>query len=127
MKFGLGDIVRIKGDLVVGGIYYMDETTIGDTFTSRMRNNMAGREATIVRVKKNGYVLDMDKDNLYADGMLELVRDIADEPYTFNYEVEALVLHMKNQHYKGLIDKALDERLHETDPEEFQKIVNLLK
>lgn len=128
MKFKLGDIVKVKDDLVIGGVYFMNDSRIGDKFTSQMRKNTKGKEAKIIRIKSNGgYILDIDRIHTYYDDMLEYPHDIAEDPYVFNSEVESLVTHMKGQHYKKLIDKALDERLHKTNPEAFNKLYNLYK
>lgn len=127
MKFKVGDIVRIKADLVVGATYYNEGTNIGDKFSSRMRNNL-GKEGKIIGIENGKYILDIDSIHGYYDGMLEYpVDDFANEQYTFNPEVEAIIAHTQKNFYMGLIDKALDERMHETNPEEFQKLVDIYK
>lgn len=124
MKFKIGDVVRIKKDLFVGVVYYNEGSNIGDKFSTRMRNNI-GKEGVIIDIENGAYVLDIDRIHRYYDGMLENV--IENEQYTFNIEVEELLSHMQRQYYSKLIDKALDEKMHETNPEEFQKLVDTYK
>lgn len=123
-KFKIGDTVRIKNDLVVGVVYYNEGSNIGDKFSTRMRNNL-GKEGVIIDIENNAYVIDIDRIHKYYDGMLE--HAIESEQYTFNAEVEELVAHMQKKYYAKLIDKALDEKMHKTNPEEFQKLVDIYK
>jgi hypothetical protein len=124
-KFRVGDTVRLRPNLQVGAVYYNQDSSVGDKFTSRMRNNMAGKDAIITKVAdRGGYILDADFDNVYYDGMLELSRDIvAEQPYTFNVDVERLIHHMERQNVMANIDKALDAG----DKEEFHRLSELYK
>jgi hypothetical protein len=126
-KFKIGDKVRLKKDIEPGEMYYHEGTSIGDKLTFKMFEIMDGQEATIVDIRE-GYVLDKDRIHTYYDEMIEHAKDdLAEEPYKFNLDVELLIKSQEADYYKKQIDKALDEKLHETDPQEFQKLVNLYK
>jgi len=127
-RFRIGDIVKIRHDVEVGVIYYSEDGQFGDKFSSSMSKNI-GKEAKVVGFRNGGYVLQFDKhiDQIftYYYGMLELAKDeLAEEQYKFNPDVEALLLHLERERYKKLIDEALDNRLFETNPDEFKKLVD---
>lgn len=44
-------------------------------------------------------------------------------PYVFNGEVEKLVDHMVKTHYTDAYNKALEEKMFNTNPKQFKKIV----
>ena len=128
MKFNIGDTVRLISNLQVGATYYNEKSPKGDKFTSQMRNNLAGKDAVITQIVNNGYILEGDNTFTYYDGMLELSRDnFAEKEYEFNADVERLIGHMQKQHVMAYIDKALDDNMHITNPEEFQKLADLYK
>lgn len=122
-KFKIGEEVQVRADLKVGKRYVNKNSPIGDIFSERMRKNL-GKKGKIINIVEGKYVLDIDKIHAYTDGMLEYPCDkLAKEKYGFNLEVENLISHVNKQFHYNLIDKALDERLHETNPEAFKKIV----
>lgn len=136
MKFKIGDKVFIKGNLKIGQKYYNEDCSDGDTFSYGMVE-YAGRQATVINIVNNGYILDIDPIHKYYDGMLEpvkhdfkfnvLVDELASKPYTFNYEVETVLHESLKRHYKIQMDKALEDRLFEKDPEAFQKLYDIYK
>lgn len=128
MRFELWETVKLKDDLIIGEVYYQEKSTIGDKLTYKMYENMEGKESQIIEIKDGGYILDESPIHTFYDGMLEYPRDdFAEEPYLFNAEVEIVIAEMSKQYYLGLIDKALDDKLHETNPDEFQKLITLSK
>ena len=123
MGFCIGDNVKIKEDLKTGKTY-LNKNGNGDIFNSFMRA-FRGKEATIIDITRNGYILDIDTFHTYTDEMLELSYDeLANSEYVYNPEVEALLEHVMKNHYKGLIDDALDSKLFNTEPEAFKNLVD---
>jgi hypothetical protein len=107
-KFHIGDIVQIREDLVLGQVYYNENSPIGDTFTSSMRKNR-GKKGRIIDIHQGKYMLDIDVVHGYTDSMLMYPKDdLADSEYLFNPEVEKLIIHMEALYLEKLIDEAID-------------------
>lgn len=127
----IGDKVRIKEDLIAGKKYYGETKHVSNVFTFAMDIHK-GKVAEVVGTAFGQYILDIDLVNLYTYDMLHNlgVEDdlkLVNSEYVFNKEVENLVaLLMKEQVYRE-IDKALEERLFETDPEKFNQLKSLLQ
>lgn len=122
-KFKIGDTVKVRDGVLVGVKYYNEDLTAGDKFTNAMKKVSFGKDAMITAIVDGGYKLDIDKIHTYYDGMLEYTYDeLATKDYMFNYEVECLIDNVMEKHYKKALDTALDERMFETNPDEFKKI-----
>ena len=52
---------------------------------------------------------------------------MAKKSFVYKQEVENLINHLEKEYYRKLIDKALDEKLHVTNPEKFDKIYKVYK
>lgn len=129
MKYRIGDIVKVREDLIIGENYFNDDGTDGDTF-ARMMLPLLGKTVEIVNYNSSctGYIVQHGNYIsmfTFYDDMFEDIDDKDSSEYVFNEEVESLVLHLEKEWYKKLIDKGLDDRIFETDPEEFKKIVSL--
>lgn len=123
-KFQLGDEVMVRKDLITG-VKYHNEDGSGDIFTSRMRK-YRGKEATIIGINNLGYELDIDDFHTYTESMLQRPYDeLAMSEYLLDPDVERVIGDSLKQYYKDVIDKALDERMFETDPEGFKKIIDM--
>lgn len=109
MKYSIGDIVQIRTDLNIGQIYRNENSLHGEGFTYSMKSN-AGKDARIVAIRQSRYVLNIDGGTFnYTDGMLQYPIDkLKEEEYTFNSEIEKLIMHMETIHLKWLIDEAID-------------------
>lgn len=122
-KFKVGDIVRVKKDLIIGKTYY-SEDGMGDKFTYLMDRN-SGKEGRIIEIDYVGYKLDIDPIHTYTDGMLEKpVDELAVSDYDFNLDVEAVIINSKFIAYKRQIDKALDGRMFEKEPQKFRELID---
>lgn len=118
LKFKIGERVKVKKDLEIGVRYYMEDENVRDMFTEKMAKN-CGKEATIVNIIKNKYVLDIDNFHLYTDGMLNKFVDVkAKSDYKHNDEIEALLENMLKLVPQQQIDYALDNG----DKELFHKL-----
>ncbi|SFE86893.1 hypothetical protein [Alteribacillus iranensis] len=127
MKFKKGDLVQVKPDLVVNVNYYNEGNGTSDVFSHRMMKHR-GRTAIIEEVNLYGYTLSIDRMHTYTDEMLQYPEETLDQlPYHYHPEVEQLIEHVKREGYRKLFDKALKERLYETDPETFQEIYELYR
>lgn len=125
MEFKVGDKVRIKKDLLIDKLYYNEDRTKSDYFTYRMEKFL-GKESVIVEINDKGYVLEIDTMHTYTHEMIEKPYDeLAKEDYTFDYEVESVIENSKREFYERQLDKALEERLFETDPERFDELMKL--
>lgn len=109
-RYNIGDVVRVRDDLILGCVYYNDDKSAAEVFSHSMEKNM-GWEATIIDIIGNKYTLDIDDFHFYTDEMLENPIDkLAKSPYTYNEQVENLIDHINNYVFPNyLIDKALDE------------------
>jgi len=112
MKYKKGDIVQIRPDLLTGKVYYNENSPTGDVLTNDMRKNL-GKEAEVVGYNQGKYVLNIEGKirawELYTDEMLRYpVDELAMSDYTFNLEVERLIVHMESIHLQKLIDEAID-------------------
>ncbi|AYP68142.1 hypothetical protein PQE75_gp010 [Bacillus phage vB_BcoS-136] len=120
-KFKVGDIVKIREDLKVGATYFNHDSKVNDTFTIRMKKYL-GKTAQITRITDGGkYELNIDNFHTYTDDMFEV--DTIGEEYEFNHEVEKLVRKLEKDLYYKKIDEALENRLFETNPKEFNEIL----
>ena len=114
-----GDMIKIRDDLLVDHIYYGANKT-SQMFTRRMEKYM-GKKAEITRVLNMGYKISIDPIHIYTDEMIE---DLSiNNPYTFNPTIEELLQTIKKQYFYGAMDRALDQKSYETDPEKFKSIL----
>lgn len=121
-KFKIGDSVMIKKDLITGVKYYNEDGT-GDIFTSRMRK-YRGEEAVIIEVNSMGYKLDIDDFHTYTESMLEDPYDeLVRSEYSFNPNVERVIGDSLKHYYEDLMNKALEDKLFESDPKKFEEII----
>lgn len=122
-RFSIGDKVRIKEDLWVGKTYYSEDDK-GDVFTHTM-GVFRGKEARVLKLTYKGYQIDIDPIHTYTEEMLEEpTDDLAISEYQFDADVERALIHSEMYRHKMLIDKALDERMFESDPKKFDELVN---
>lgn len=121
-KFKIGDIIKVRSDLVIGRRYYTGEDK-SDIFTSRMRNNR-GKEGRIIGFTNVGYILDIDSIHNYTEEMFEESRDyLAELDYIFNEDVEKVL----NQSQMDFYSKRIDEALDNNDEETFKRLIEELK
>jgi hypothetical protein len=127
MKYKVGDEVSIRTDLKFGAIYRNEDNSGGDVF-NRVMGDYAGQKAKIVGFDGQSYILDIDRYHYYTDGMLETWVDPLSKvdpndlkPYTFNEDVERIIMELEKNNPQRLIDHALDTG----NKEEFQRLVNL--
>ena len=129
-QYEVGQMVRVREDLVVGRYYLSGSARTRNSFAETMVE-FQGRIAHIVDRQFGQYILDIDPDHRYTDTML---RDLLNEhdggfaqmPYRYNEEVEEAIHASYIAQLLTALDQALDERLFETDPEAFQQIVDLM-
>lgn len=127
MKYRVGSEVSVREGLKYGAIYKNEDHSGGDVF-NRSMGECVGKKATVIRVEEDSYILDIDRYHYYTDGMLETWVDPLDKvdpndlkPYTFNHEVESIILELEKDHPQRLIDHALDTG----NKEEFNRLVEL--
>lgn len=129
-KFSIGDVVKVRDEVMVGGRYYSEGGGTSGKFTSRMKELTNGKIAKIVDATGSGYVLDIDEDHVYYAGMLEIYDgdiDVLAQSDEIAPEVYLVIHDLTRENIKREIDRALDNRLHETDPEQMNKLYEMSK
>lgn len=108
-KFEVGEQLRIKENLVINKLYHMShDTSIFNIFSKRM-SVLAGKEAMVIDIVSGYYKLNVDRNNMYTDGMLEKIHDVkAGEEYAGVQEVEEIIRYMSRLIPEQLINHALD-------------------
>lgn len=134
-RFKVGDRVRIKKTLSIGECYPMKHnSSIDDMFVAGM-DKYKGKEATVMEVFLNKYILDIDDGYLFTDGMLNGIADVkAREEYSSNREVEELINHVSSwtpviRHKLAVNQKneEINKALDSGDKELFMKLTEELK
>lgn len=128
-KFTVGQRVQVREDLRVGVEYESEKSSASNYFTPDMLNQR-GTVTEIVGRRHGQYILKTDRFNLYTDSMLidllsEEEEEFSKAEYQFNEEVEQLIAKLMEHQRLQAIDHALDSKMHETDPEGFQQLVDL--
>lgn len=128
-KYKIGDRVRVRNGVKVGG-FYTNKDGSGDYFTTDMQKHK-GKEATIIAVESKGYRLDIDESYLYTDGMLVTIIDtLANNVFTHEEYHDTVVLAVLKSQLDNLsesIDKSLDEGNEELFSELSSTYVEMLK
>lgn len=128
-RFKVGDRVRVKNDLVVGGRYFMEDGETSDIFSHGMSENV-GKEATIIAIECGKYHIDIDVIHKYTDSMIKkLVDSKSRGDYEENVEVEDLLNHMikqfpkqKERISKEQIEKEINHAIDTGNKEEFLRL-----
>jgi hypothetical protein len=120
MKFKIGDVVRVKDNLVAGERYFNEDKSASNNFSDMMAD-YKGEEFEIVDIRHEQYVLEGARLFLFTDDMLELASAYASESEYVSYdEVEELIAHMLRLAPKQLMNHALDSK----DEELFRILTN---
>lgn len=128
-KFMVGQIVKVRDDLRIGLEYVSEDGSTSNYMTPDMLE-YRGKKAEIIGRKHGQYILNIDRYSLYTDSMLvDTVsaeeEEFAKADYVFNEDVEKLISKLMKYQQEQAIDRALDSKMHETDPEAFQQLVDL--
>lgn len=128
-KYKVGDRVRVRNGVKVGG-FYTNKDGSGDYFTTDMQKHK-GKEATVIAVESKGYRLDIDESYLYTDGMLVTIIDtLANNAFTHEEYHDTVVLAVLKSQLDNLsvrIDEALDSGDEELFSELSLTYVEILK
>jgi hypothetical protein len=128
-KFNVGQKVRVREDLSIGVEYPSEDGTTSNYFILEMAE-YAGKLTEIIGRRNGQYVIKADAIRLYTDTMLQDVfeeedAEFAEADYEFNEEVELVLAELMEHQRLQAIDRALDEKMHLTNPTQFQELVDL--
>lgn len=129
-KFEIGEIIFVKADLTVGNLYESEDRS-GGTYWSRSHKPFGGKFAVVVAYNRRGYDLrfgaDYDRTNVYYDEMLETFVDTLKDGDGVTQDVAKLIKHLEIHNMQRVIDNALMNRMFNTNPDGFQKLVDTYK
>lgn len=125
-NFELGQMVFVKDDMI-GGYQYGNKGRTGSTYLTAGHKEYAGKVGVVVKHKKSGYVLMVNgKTNekvIFFDEMLEEYIDLLAKG-SISQEAERTVNQIELHNATRSLDKALEERMFETDKEVFNEVVD---
>lgn len=125
-NFELGQMVFVRNDMI-GGNQYANRGRTGSTYLTAGHKEFAGKVGVVVKHKKSGYVLMVDgKTNekvIFFDEMLEEYIDVLAKG-GLSHEAERTVNQIELHNATRSLDKALEQRMFETDKEVFNEVVD---
>lgn len=125
-NFELGQMVFVRNDMI-GGNQYANRGRTGSTYLTAGHKELAGKVGVVVKNKKSGYVLMVDgKTNekvIFFDEMLEEYIDVLAKG-GLSHEAERTVNQIELHNATRSLDKALEQRMFETDKEVFNEVVD---
>jgi len=125
-NFELGQMVFVRTDMI-GGNQYANRGRTGSTYLTAGHKEYAGKIGVVVKHKKSGYVLMVNgKTNekvIFFDEMLEEYIDLVAKG-SMSHEAERTVNQIELHNATRSLDKALEQRMFETDKEVFNEVVD---
>lgn len=126
-NFELGQMVFVKDDMI-GGNQYANRGRTGSTYLTAGHKEYAGKVGVVVKHKKSGYVLMVNgKTNekvIFFDEMLENYVDASSMVDSLSHEAERTIKEIELHNATRSLDKALEQRMFETDKEVFNEVVD---
>lgn len=129
-KFQIGQRVRVREDLEIGEAYFSEVSEAHNYFNYDM-NATKGHVAEIIGRTRGQYILSLNTKVLYVDSMLEDPTEeddaeFAKADYVYDANVEELMDTIMYDQAVRAMDHALENRLYETNPEQFNDLYVLM-